>query len=62
MITVSDSTFKGDTSTISLIGLSGDDKPTGTFNDRKIGNGSTFFEMDTLTVKFYDAESDTWVG
>jgi hypothetical protein len=44
-----------------LSGLSGDDKPTKTYDGKKIANGSTFFEMDTQVVKFYDAEHDTWV-
>lgn len=44
-----------------LVGLSGDDKPTGTYDGKKIANGSTFFEIDTQVVKFYDAENDTWV-
>lgn len=44
-----------------LNGLSGDDKPIGTYDGKKIANGSTFFEMDTQVVKFYDAENDTWV-
>lgn len=44
-----------------LSGLSTDTKPTLTFNEKKIANGSTFFEIDTKDVKFYDADSDTWV-
>jgi hypothetical protein len=46
---------------LSLYGLSTDTKPTGTYEGKKIANGSTFFEMDTQVVKFYDAENDTWV-
>lgn len=44
-----------------LNGLSTDTKPTGTFAGKPIANGSTFFEMDTQNVKFYDAENNTWV-
>lgn len=44
-----------------LSGLSTDTKPTGTFNGAKIANGSTFFEMDTQDVKFYNADNDSWV-
>lgn len=44
-----------------LSGLSTDTKPTGTFAGKNIANGSTFFEMDTQNVKFYDAENDAWV-
>ena len=46
---------------VNLNGLSTDTKPTGTYEGKKIANGSTFFEMDTQTVKFYDAENDVWV-
>lgn len=45
----------------SFKGLSTDDKPTNTYKDMKIANGSTFFEMDTKTVKFYDEENNAWV-
>lgn len=44
-----------------LSGLSTDTKPTGTFAGKTIANGSSFFEMDTQNVKFYDAENDAWV-
>lgn len=44
-----------------LSGLSTDTKPTGTFAGKTIANGSSFFEMDTQNVKFYDAENDVWV-
>lgn len=41
-------------------GLSTDDKPT--LEDYpKMRNGSSFFEMDTKTVKFWDATNETWV-
>lgn len=42
-------------------GLSTDTKPTGTYNGLAIRNGSTFFEIDTQEIKFYDAENETWV-
>jgi|P827metagenome_2_1110787.scaffolds.fasta_scaffold02940_13 hypothetical protein len=42
-------------------GLSGDTKPTVTFEGAKIANGSTFMEMDTKTLYFYDAENNAWV-
>lgn len=44
-----------------LSGLSTDTKPIGTFAGKAIANGSSFFEMDTQNVKFYDAENDAWV-
>ena len=43
-----------------LYGLSGDIKPTVTFNGVKIENGSSFLEMDTSKVYLYDAENDEW--
>lgn len=46
---------------VELSGLSTDTKPTGTFAGKTIANGSSFFEMDTQNVKFYDAENDVWV-
>ena len=46
---------------ISFKGLSTDSKPTGTYLGKAIENGSSFFEMDTQAVKFYDAASDTWI-
>ena len=46
---------------VELSGLSTDTKPTGTFAGKAIANGSSFFEMDTQNVKFYDAENDAWV-
>lgn len=44
-----------------LTGLSTDTKPTVTFDGKKIANGSSFFEMDTQEVMFYDADSDAWI-
>ena len=41
-------------------GLSTDTKPTITYNNMKIANGSTFFEMDNQAIKFYDEEGETW--
>lgn len=45
---------------IELRGLSSDTKPT-EWNGKPIGNGSSFFEIDTQEVKFFDASSQTWV-
>lgn len=47
--------------TFAFKGLSTDDKPTEKWEDTKILNSSTFFEMDTLKVSFYDGESDEWI-
>jgi len=41
-------------------GLSGDTKPTGTYEDMKIANGSSFFMLDTQELSFYDEASNTW--
>ena len=46
--------------TFDFMGLSTDEKPTITdFPNMK--NGSTFLEMDTKAVYFYDAENGVWV-
>ena len=42
-------------------GLSTDTKPTETFQGEAIGNGSSFLEIDTKDVKFYDEDSHTWM-
>ena len=39
-----------------LRGLSTDVKPT-----EKIGNGSTFIEIDTSKIFFFNADSNEWV-
>lgn len=58
MITVN----KTDTSDeLSFKGLSTDTKPTQTFNGLKITNGSSFFEMDTQDVYFYDGAANEWL-
>lgn len=46
---------------LSFKGLSTDTKPTVKINDVAIKNGSTFFEMDTQDVYFYDGATDTWL-
>lgn len=43
-------------------GLSTDTKPTVKYDSLKITNGSTFFEMDTQDVYFYDGATDTWLA
>lgn len=58
MITVN----KTDTSDeLSFKGLSTDTKPTQTFNGLAITNGSSFFEMDTQDVYFYDGAAKKWL-
>ena len=46
---------------LDLNGLSTDTKPTVSFEGLKLTNGSTFFEMDTQNVYFYDEESEDWL-
>ena len=43
-------------------GLSTDTKPTGVHDGKTIANGSTFFEMDTQAVFYYDGGTDSWLG
>lgn len=46
--------------TFSFKGLSTDTKPTDTFQGLEIPNGSSFLEIDTQAMVFYDAENKTW--
>lgn len=46
---------------LSFKGLSTDTKPTVKFYSLPILNGSTFFEMDTQEVYFYDGDADDWL-
>ena len=45
----------------SFKGLSTDTKPTGTYGGVEIENGSSFLEMDTKDLTFYDEASSSWV-
>ena len=47
---------------LSLKGLSTDTKPTEDWNGLGIDNGSTFLEMDTQKLYFYNEETKTWEG
>lgn len=49
------------TNELSFKGLSTDTKPTVKYDDLAIINGSTFFEMDTQQVFFYDGATDDWL-
>lgn len=42
-------------------GLSTDTKPVREYEGELIANGSTFFNLDTQAVNFYDEEHDKWV-
>ncbi len=61
MITAFRTTGTDEKGQIEFKGLSTDQKPTGTYNDTVIENGSSFFEMDTQTVKFYNETTESWV-
>lgn len=45
--------------TVELRGLSTDTKPT-EINNKTIDNGSTFIEIDTGKIYFYDLENEQW--
>lgn len=60
MITNSGTYVDQNTVKYELTGLSTDPKPTVTYDGKKIANGSTFLEMDTKDVKFYDAAANAW--
>ena len=47
---------------LSFKGLSSDTKPTIKWDSSPILNGSTFLEMDTQEVYFYDGGTDTWLA
>jgi hypothetical protein len=47
---------------LDFMGLSDDTKPTVSFQGLEVTNGSTFFEMDTQNVYFYDKESENWLA
>lgn len=50
------------TNELSFKGLSTDTKPTVNYNSLKITNGSTFFQMDTQEVYFYDEATENWLA
>ena len=60
MVTGTRTEGNNDISTFSFKGLSTDTKPTGLWKGTKIQNGSSFLEIDTQNLFFYDAENVTW--
>lgn len=60
---VSVTSFNGRTLTgmLELSGKSTDEKPVGSYEGYRIMNGSTFVEMDTGMVYFYDEEAQQWI-
>lgn len=61
MVTAYRTEGNNEIATFSFKGLSTDTKPTETWDNTAIKNGSSFFEMDTQDVKFYDAATDAWI-
>lgn len=61
MITVDEFEATSTGGKFSLCGKSSDTKPTVKYMGTKIDNGSTFFEIDTQKVKFYDADANRWI-
>lgn len=61
MVTVESKAKGTDDYMIDFNGLSTDTKPVDVFEGMKIGNGSTFMEMDTKKLKFWDNENNEWV-
>lgn len=59
MITVDQSVVNAP---LSFKGLSTDTKPTENYGSLPILNGSSFFEMDTQEVYFYDGATNTWLS
>ncbi|MBR1477430.1 MAG: hypothetical protein IJ608_05655 [Lachnospiraceae bacterium] len=44
----------------SFKGKSTDTKPTGSYDGIEILNGSSFLEIDTKAIFFYDKENESW--
>lgn len=63
MVTMTETAYSnsGLNYTLSLVGLSTDEKPIDAIQGLKITNASTFFEMDTQKVKFFDEENMVWL-
>ena len=60
MVTYTQPSHTSDLVEYDFNGKSTDTKPTiADYPD--MANGSTFMEMDTKTLYFYDADSDNWV-
>ena len=49
----------GDVVAVDLRGLSTDEKPT-TLGDKTVDNGSSFIEIDTGKIYFFDLENQEW--
>lgn len=54
MVTLSKASYQNQTRVSEFIGLSTDNKPT------DVGNGSTFYCMDTQQLYMYDEQGQQW--
>lgn len=61
MVTYTKTMVKDKLALFSFSGKSSDTKPTGEVSGIQIGNGSSFLEIDTQDIKFYDGDTDSWV-
>lgn len=61
MITFNDIGSVSNIPTVTVYGLSTDEKPDFTDSGVSIPNGSKFIEMDTKKVYMYDAENNQWL-
>lgn len=61
MVTITSFGGKPMTGILEIVGTSSDIKPVESYNDCRIMNGSTFLEMDTGVVYFYDEEAQQWI-
>lgn len=52
---------QGGTFEFDFTGLSTDDKPVEAHENMPIANGSSFFEIDTKKIKFYDEGGKSWL-
>lgn len=56
MVTLSKASYQNQTRISEFIGLSTDVKP-----DSNVGNGSTFYCMDTQQLYMYDEQGQQWI-
>ena len=61
MITYDGMARDAQSKTFAFKGLSSDTKPTGSYDGYVIENGSSFMELDTKTLFYYNEGAQTWV-
>lgn len=62
MVSITSFNGRSLTGVLEISGMSTDEKPIGSYEGYRIMNGSTFLEMDTSMVYFYDEETQTWIS